>query len=37
MDRFTGLIGVAVIFMKRFDLKYDDLVKADWEIVYDDK
>lgn len=25
------------LFLKRFDLKYEDLVKADWEIVYDGK
>ena len=24
-------------FMKRYDSKYDDLVKADWNIVYDGK
>src|ERR1700752_1820255 len=25
------------IFIKRFDLKYEDLVKADWKIIYDGK
>ena len=25
------------LFLKRYDLKFDDLIKADWEIIYDGK